>query len=114
MLTEIRNRVRTGKSFAFETTLSGHIYAQLIPKWRAAGYHVKLIFLNLPTPEFAIVRVAARVAQGGHDVPESIIRRRFDSGRRNFMELYRPLVDRWEWYDNSGTTPRLTSAGDNR
>ncbi len=113
MLTEIRNRVRDGKSFAFETTLSGHAYSRLIPKWRATGYHVKLIFLNLPTPELAVARVAARVAQGGHDVAESVIRRRFDSGLRNFMELYRPLVDRWEWYDNSGITPRLISAGDN-
>lgn len=113
MLTEIRNRVRDGKSFAFETTLSGQAYARLIPKWQAAGYHIKLIFLNLPTPELAIARVAARVAQGGHDVAESVIRRRFDSGLRNFMELYRPLVGRWEWYDNSGITPRLISAGDN-
>ncbi len=113
MLTEIRNRVRDGKSFAFETTLSGHAYVRLIPKWRAAGYHVKLIFLNLPTPELAVARVAARVAQGGHDVAESVIRRRFDGGLRNFMELYRPLVDRWEWYDNSGIAPRLISAGDN-
>lgn len=113
MLTEIRNRVRDGKSFAFETTLSGHAYSRLIPKWRAAGYHVRLIFLNLPTPELAVARVAARVAQGGHDVAESVIRRRFDTGLRNFMELYRPLVDRWEWYDNSGITPRLISAGDN-
>ena len=114
MLTEIRNRVQAGKSFAFETTLSGHAYARLIPKWRAAGYFVKLIFLNLPTPELAVARVAARVAQGGHDVAESVIRRRFDSGLRNFMELYRPLVNRWEWYDNSGITPRLISAGDNQ
>ncbi len=114
MLTEIHNRVRDGKSFAFETTLSGRRYARLIPKWQAAGYHVKLIFLHLPTPDLAVARVAARVAQGGHDVAESVIRRPFDTGLRNFIELYRPLVDRWEWYDNSGITPRLISAGDNR
>jgi predicted ABC-type ATPase len=113
MLAEIRRRVSKGSSFAFETTLSGHSYAQMIPRWRAAGYHVKLIFLNLPTPELAVARVAARVAQGGHNVPESVIRRRFDSGLKNFRELYRPLVNSWEWYDNSGVTPRLISSGGN-
>src|SRR6185369_14701266 len=61
MLSEIQRRVRKGESFAFETTLSGHVYARLIPKWRVDGYHVRLIFLSLPTPEMAIARVAARV-----------------------------------------------------
>ena len=113
MLTEIRNRVRKGNSFAFETTLSGHGYARLIPFWRSKGYFVKLIFLNLPTPDLAVARVGARVAQGGHNVPESVIRRRFDRSLRNFSDLYSALVNRWEWYDNSGITPRLISAGDN-
>ncbi len=64
MLAEIRHRVRNGNSFAFETTLSGHGYARLIPLWRAKSYYIKLIFLNLPTPDLAIARVAARVSQG--------------------------------------------------
>lgn len=113
MLAEIHRRVRSGSSFAFETTLSGHGYARLIPRWRAAGYYVKLIFLNLPTPDLAVARVKARVAQGGHNVPESIIRRRFDSGLRNLRDLYCPLVDSWECFDNSGITPRLISVGGN-
>ncbi|MGI9166546.1 MAG: hypothetical protein ACR2G5_09185, partial [Pyrinomonadaceae bacterium] len=65
MLAEIGLRVRNGSSFAFETTLSGHGYARMIPGWRDAGYYVKLIFLNLPTPDLAVARVTARVAQGG-------------------------------------------------
>jgi predicted ABC-type ATPase len=97
MLTEIRGRVRQRGSFAFETTLSGQGYAQMIPRWRAADYYVKLIFLNLPTPDLAVARVAARVAQGGHHVPESVIRRRFDRSLRNFRDLYSVLVNRWEW-----------------
>ena len=72
---------------------------------------MKLIFLSLPTPELAIARVAGRVAQGGHSVTEAIIRRRFANGLRNFKEIYLDLVDRWEWYDNSGITPRLLSKG---
>jgi predicted ABC-type ATPase len=113
MLEEIRRRVRKGASFAFETTLAGRNYARWIPQWRAAGYHVKLVFLSLPTADLAAARVAARVAQGGHDVPEAIVRRRFDAGLRNFRVLYQGLVDSWVLYDNSGPTPRLLALGDN-
>ena len=55
----------------------------------------------------AIVRVAARVAQGGHSIPEPVIRRRFEAGLRNFHEVYKPLVDAWTLYDNSDTFPVL-------
>lgn len=113
MLEEIRRRVRNGNSFAFETTLSGRHYARMIPRWRAMGYHVKLIFLNLPTADLAVARVAARVAQGGHNVPEPVVRRRFDRGLRNLQNMYRTLVNSWALYDNSGMGPRLIASGDN-
>jgi predicted ABC-type ATPase len=109
MLSEIQRRVRKGESFAFETTLSGHLYARLIPRWCSAGYRVRLIFLSLPNPEIGIKRVAARVAQGGHHVASAVVRRRFDSGLRNFQDVYLELVDKWEWYDNSGDSPQLIS-----
>ena len=113
MLAEIQRRIRKGESFAFETTLSGHMYARLIPEWRSADYQVRLIFLSLPNPEIAVARVAARVTQGGRHVASAVVRRRFDSGLRNFQDVYMELVDKWEWYDNSGNTPRLISAGAN-
>ena len=114
MLSEIERRTHKGESFAFETTLSGHVYARLIPRWRMDGYRVRLIFLNLPNPEMAIARVAARVKQGGHNVASAVVRRRFEAGLRNFRDIYRQLVDKWEWYDNSGSTPRLISTRSNR
>src|SRR5215218_3075938 len=86
MLSEIQRRTRKGESFAFETTLSGHVYARLIPRWRVDGYNVQLIFLSLLNPEMAIARVAARVKQGGHNVARTIVRRRFESGQHNFHE----------------------------
>jgi len=113
MLQEIHRRVRASESFAFETTLSGRSYARLIPRWRSAGYHVKLIFLSLPSTDLAIARISARVVQGGHDVPEQVIRRRFDAGLRNFENVYRGLVNSWALYDNSEPTPRLIASGDN-
>ncbi|CAZ89433.1 conserved hypothetical protein [Thiomonas arsenitoxydans] len=113
MLEEIDLRVKNGKSFALETTLSGRGYAAQIPRWRALGYHAKLVFLSLPDAEMAVQRVAARVTQGGHAIPEAVIRRRFSAGLLNFHHLYKPLVNAWALYDNSGDLPSLISSGDN-
>ncbi len=113
MLEEIARHAAEGHSFAFETTLSGLIYARRIAGWRAAGFAVKLIFLSLATPEEAIARVAMRVRQGGHAVPPAIIRRRFAAGWRNFHDVYRRRVDCWQWFDNSGDTPILKEEGGN-
>jgi predicted ABC-type ATPase len=106
MLETIADYVKHGESFSFETTLSGLTYAQMIPVWRSSGYAVKLIFLSLPDVEIAIERVATRVKQGGHNVPEEVIRRRFAHGIANF-ERYKLLVDSWQLYDNSGAPPVL-------
>ncbi|WP_374326583.1 zeta toxin family protein [Azonexus sp.] len=113
MLREIGICVERGESFSFETTLSGVAYAKHIETWRAAGYHVSLFFLALPSPEMAIARVAERVRQGGHDIPEPVIRRRFEAGRRNFDERYRWAVDAWALYDNAGEEPILIEWGEN-
>lgn len=113
LLEEIDRYVAAGRSFAFETTLSGHTYLRRIDEWRAKGYVVELIFLSLKTPEEAIERVARRVKQGGHSIPSDVIRRRFDAGLRNFLELYRHRVDDWQWYDNSSGEPVLLEEGPN-
>lgn len=63
--------------------------------------------MTLPSAEMAIARVAERVRQGGHNVPEQVIRRRFVSGRNNFDLLYRGKVDSWALYDNAGDEPQL-------
>ena len=67
-----------------------------------AGYETRLIFVALDNPETAIRRVAIRVAQGGHDIPEEMIRRRFFRGLRNFFDMYCQEVDHWTLLDNSG------------
>ena len=107
MLQELQRHFGARKSFAFETTLSGRTYLHLIEQWQAAGYRVKIIFLQLASAEEAIARVALRVKQGGHDVPEAVIRRRFAAGLVNFERLYAPRVDAWVRYDNSGEQPVL-------
>jgi predicted ABC-type ATPase len=112
MLEEIERHAAAETSFAFETTLSGLIYARRISHWQASGYLVKLIFLSLPSVDIAIARVAARVQQGGHDIREEVIRRRYESGWVNFNNRYKCLVNAWVLYDNSGESPRLIDQGE--
>ncbi len=114
MLAMIDDKVRRGESFAFETTLSGMAYARHIRAWRNKGYHVKLIFLSLPSIELALARVKMRVAQGGHSIADSVIRRRYEAGLRNFYQVYRDVVDHWTFYDNAGDRPVLSAKGSHR
>ena len=114
MLGEIADCVRKKESFAFETTLSGLNDLARIRHWREQGYHVSLYFLYLPDAETAIARVAERVRQGGHDIPEEVIRRRLRAGLRNFHKTYKTAVDAWALFDNSGETPVLLELEENR
>ena len=111
MLKEIAECVERGESFAFETTLSGLVYLRQIRKWQNQGYHVSLFFLRLTSVEMAIARVAERVRQGGHDIPEVVIRRRFEAGKMNFEHRYRVVVDAWALYDNTDNEPVLIEWG---
>ncbi|MCY4663294.1 MAG: hypothetical protein OXC00_01365 [Acidimicrobiaceae bacterium] len=83
MLEEIDRLAAAGRSFAFETTLAGRGYLRRIEQWRSLGYRVTLIFRSLQSPDQAIARVRRRVAEGGHSIPEDVIRRRFDAGIDN-------------------------------
>ena len=111
MLEMIDDYVSRGESFSFEITLSGRSFARLIPLWQEQGYWVKLYFLRLPSAAMAVDRVGHRVRRGGHHVPEEEIRRRFDSGLRNFQLIYKGLVDEWDLYDATYTPPLLIDHG---
>jgi predicted ABC-type ATPase len=112
MLDTIARHAAKRESFAFETTLSGLGYARQIPQWQRLGYYVELFFLGLPTADLAVQRVAERVRQGGHNIPEATIRRRFDSGLRLLTQVYQSLVNEWAVYDNSGDEPVLVDWSD--
>jgi predicted ABC-type ATPase len=100
------------RGFAFETTLASRSLAPRIVRLHQAGYFFQLLFAFLPDPELAIARVAARVRQGGHDIPEVTIRRRFQAGLSNFFRIYLPLADHWSAYDTSVRSPvRLIAEG---
>lgn len=114
MLEEMAVCVRKGESFAFETTLAGLSYLAHIKQWREQGYHVSLFFLCLPDAETAIARVAERVRQGGHNIPEDIIRRRFAAGLKNLELAYKSAVNAWAKYDSVGESPILLEWGENQ
>ena len=102
MLQRIHELLEKGESFAFETTLSTKSYTGLVKKAQRQKYEVVLLFLALDSHELAIKRVKTRVEEGGHNIPEDVIKRRFDKGLLNLFQLYLPIVDKWILVDNSG------------
>jgi predicted ABC-type ATPase len=112
MLQRLRVLEASRDSFAFETTLASRSFAPWLSELRDQGFRTHLAFLSLPDADVAVARVAERVLQGGHDVPEDVIRRRFVSGLANFFALYMPLADTWKMFDNSAVAgPRLIAEG---
>ena len=93
MIQRLKELLIAGKSFAFETTASGTNYMKHLKLAKSEGYEVNLTFLWLPSPEQAVKRVAQRVRQGGHHVPEATIIRRYFTGIKNLMNLYLPFSD---------------------
>lgn len=113
MLEHARQMVAKRQDFAVETTLAGRAYLRMIRDWQSVGYQVELIFLRLPSTEMAVQRVRQRVAQGGHNIPEPDIRRRFDRGIENLKLHYRHAVDVWQIFDLSQWPPVLVAEGVN-
>jgi predicted ABC-type ATPase len=111
MLVQIEDALNQGIDFVIETTLATKSYVQLTKKAQALGYEVILLYFWLESPELAIERVARRVAQGGHHIPDDVVRRRYDNGIKNLIELFIPVVDKWYVYNNSdyvkGTPQRI-------
>lgn len=101
MLRRLKTLAQQKADFAFETTLAARTFAPFLRQCQAQGYTVNLIYVWLNSVELAVSRVALRVASGGHNIPEDVIRRRYDRGRSNFLELYSKLADYWIAYDNT-------------
>ncbi len=91
--------------FAFETTLSGVTYLSRLKNLKKEGYRIHLFFLWIPDVKLSLARVAYRVKMGGHDISEKVVRRRFHKGIKNFFKLYKPILDSWMLFDNSGNVP---------
>ena len=110
-LREMDRLAKARLDFAFESTLSGLAYIRRMKRWKATGYRIEIVYLRLPSPQLALRRIAARVKQGGHNVPRIDVVRRFSRSWTNFQNSYRFVADVWTVYDNSGAEPRLLEEG---
>ena len=111
MLSRMYELLNDSVDFAFETTLATRSYASFIKKAQAKGYHVSLVYFWLESPELAIDRVKMRVAAGGHNIQENVIRRRYKSGVKNLFNLYTPICDYWIMLDNSNPPFKIIAKG---
>lgn len=110
MLGEISLYAKRQADFGFETTLSGHGHLKLIRDLIKVGYQAHIFYLWVPRVQLALDRVRVRVLGGGHNVPEAVVRRRFDRSIRNFLAHYRLLAESWTLFDNSGETPKTVAS----
>lgn len=101
MIQRLDQLIAEGKNFAFETTCSGRNYMRILEQCQKQGYQTHLIFLWLPKVDMAISRVRMRVMQGGHSIPEPVIRRRYASGIKNMLTFYIHMCDNVVIYDSS-------------
>ena len=101
MLESIKELIKTGSDFAFETTLTTKSYKNLVVEAQKKGYEVTLLFFYLKSPELAIKRVKIRVKEGGHNILKNVIKRRYENGLKNFFGIFKPIVDKWILIDNS-------------
>ena len=111
MLERINFLIETGADFAFETTLAAKSYSNFVKKAKQNDYRVKLLFFWLRTPDLAVKRVEIRVKEGGHNIPEETIRRRYENGLSNFFNIFKPIVDEWMLIDNSGEPYEIIAEG---
>ena len=101
MLERINLLLKSNENFAFETTLATKSYKSKLLWAKEQGYTIKLLFFWLPTVEMAIERVAIRVSEGGHNIPNDVIARRYKRGIQNLFKIYIPLCSEWILFDNS-------------
>lgn len=108
-----RDLIAQRQSFSLETTLSGRTHLRLIALAKAHNMAVKLLYFFVDTPEQCLARVARRVAEGGHDVPEADLHRRFVRSLENFAD-YARQCDFWRVFDGNGTQPVTVAEGTGR
>ena len=107
MLEQIHLLSGRRRDFGFETTLSGKTYVKLLRDLKSNGYCIHLFFLWIANINLAFERIATRVRSGGHNIPEVVVRRRFNRSLSNFFKLYQPLIDSWTIFDNSTDAPKM-------
>lgn len=98
-------------SFVIESTLSGLYMKKVIKKLKDENYKVSLLYVFLDTPDLAVDRVKIRVKEGGHNIPEPDIIRRYYRSKKNFWNIYRDLADEWQLFYNGEYTTIQVACG---
>jgi len=111
MLQEMEAHLARGADFALETTLASRTLAPFVRRCQSAGYRFILIYVWLEDADLAVSRVARRVRAGGHNIPDEVVRRRYERGLKNFFEIYSPLADSWTVLDNTGKSAVFVAQG---
>lgn len=104
-LSELDARIEVREDFAIETTLAGRSYLLLVDRLKREGWRLDLIYLALPSVDMSALRVAERVAHGGHGIPMVDIRRRFPRSLRNLLGHFSHRVDHCICFMNDGAVP---------
>ncbi|MDA3878877.1 MAG: zeta toxin family protein [Prolixibacteraceae bacterium] len=111
MLKKMHTLIAAKKDFAFETTLSPRSYVNLVQLAHDSGYHITLLFFWLNSVDLAVERVKSRVREGGHDIAEHVIKRRYKTGLINLFQRYIPVCDYWMIFDNSNLKAEFVAEG---
>ena len=101
MLMKINYLLDRKMDFAVETTLATRSLLQIVLQAQKLGYESTVLYFWLNSPELAIERVRDRVASGGHNIPDAVVRRRYVMGLQYLFDVYIPVIDRWILADNS-------------
>jgi len=109
-LSRVGHFIDSGATFAMETTLSGKAQLRLIEEARRGGLASNLLYFSARDPAICLERIARRVAEGGHDVPDEVVRRRFARSLAN-LPAYLAASDLWRIYESSGPAPVLALEG---
>lgn len=111
MLMKINYLLGRYEDFSIETTLATRSLVKIIQEAQAVGYEVTVLYFWLNSPELAIRRVQERVAAGGHNIPDAVVRRRYVMGLQYLFDTYIPICDRWVLADNSRTPFTVIAEG---
>jgi predicted ABC-type ATPase len=107
MLRILHSTVDAGESIAFETTLSGRSWIRLINNAKERGYQTSICFVAVHPVEVAVSRVKKRVSEGGHHIPEVVIRRRYPRSLNMYFNVYQRLVSQSYFFDNTEVDGKL-------
>jgi predicted ABC-type ATPase len=110
MIEQIEKYAAQKITFAYESTISGKTYIERIKRMKSEGYKIVLFYIMLEEVEISLHRIEERVRKGGHNIPENDARRRFPRSASNFLNLYSPLADEWQIFDNSSGQMRRVAA----